>query len=403
MTCQEDPLLVLDGVSKKYTKSLSRSLAYGFRDALRRIVRVEPSRKLRHGEFWALRDIGISLRRGERLGLLGRNGAGKSTLMRIIAGLSLPDQGSVVRRGHIEQMIELTAGFHASLTGRENVRIRCRLMGLSAKETQKAIDWAIEFSELEEFIDSPVGFYSSGMKARLGYAVATMRRPDILLIDEVLAVGDLGFRLKCYEHIAHQLKNTAVILVSHSPHLIKRFCNAGAVLERGKFSFIGDTQTAIDVYLKHSQGERAPNSGLNPEKLKLALFDPEGELTADRPVAAGAKLTARADVDGLPPGTRIVISLCDDAMRHLCEWHSQRAEFATTGDGAVWCELGQLNVNPGYYHLNAYAIGTDGVTLLAYTAWKRVFFGGEMLGLAPLQSAGSWYSETDARKVAVEG
>jgi lipopolysaccharide transport system ATP-binding protein len=226
------------GVSKKFSRSLKQSMWYGFKDMGSALFGINGNRSnLREGEFWAVKDVSFTLRRGECLGLIGHNGAGKSTLLKMLNGLIRPDEGSITMRGKIGALIELGAGFNPLLTGRENVFINGQLLGFSRKEVEKKLDAILDFAEIGEFIDSPVQNYSSGMKVRLGFAVAAQMEPDVLIIDEVLAVGDIGFRVKCMNRISELLRNCAVIFVSHSMPQVGKICTNAMVMQKGQNIF----------------------------------------------------------------------------------------------------------------------------------------------------------------------
>ena len=206
------------------------------------------SPSLRDGEFWANKDISFELRRGECIGLIGHNGAGKSTLLKMLNGLIKPDSGTIEMRGRVGALIALGAGFNPILTGRENIYVNGSILGLTKREITEKIDDIIEFAEIGEFIDSPVQSYSSGMTVRLGFAVATALDPDILILDEVLAVGDVGFRTKCYNRVYEVCKNAAVIFVSHSMPHINRLCDRVMLLNGGSLEYDGDSAVAINKY-----------------------------------------------------------------------------------------------------------------------------------------------------------
>src|SRR5690606_278607 len=208
----DEVLVRVENVSKKFCRDLKRSLWYGVKDILTEIYgsRKEQDHLRRH-EFWAVNDVSFELRRGECLGLIGHNGAGKSTLLKILNGLIKPDRGRVVIKGRVGALIELGAGFNPILTGRENVYVNGSILGLSKSEIARKLEAIVEFSEIGEFIDTPVQYYSSGMRIRLGFAIAAQLEPDVLLVDEVLAVGDIGFVLKCFNKMDALLKNTGII------------------------------------------------------------------------------------------------------------------------------------------------------------------------------------------------
>ena len=199
-------------MSKKFCKDLKTSLWYGVKDLVSGITGSQANRPLRDKEFWAVKDISFELRRGECLGLIGHNGAGKSTLLKILNGLINPDEGSVTMRGRVGALIELGAGFNPILTGRENIYNNGAVLGFTRKEIDAKVEEIIDFSEIREFIDMPVQNYSSGMKVRLGFSVAVQMEPDVLIIDEVLAVGDANFIVKSYNRINELIKTCAVFL-----------------------------------------------------------------------------------------------------------------------------------------------------------------------------------------------
>ncbi len=245
----KEVLVKVEGLSKKFCKDLKTSLWYGVKDLVRGVSGSREERTLRPKEFWAVKDINFELRRGECLGLIGHNGAGKSTLLKILNGLINPDAGKVTIKGRVGALIELGAGFNPILSGRENIYNNGAILGFSRQEIDSKLEAIIAFAELEDFIDMPVQNYSSGMKVRLGFAVAAQMEPDVLIIDEVLAVGDLGFVLKCFKTIDTILPRTAIIFVSHSMPMVSRICSQIILMKHGCAQFQGeDVGKAIDLY-----------------------------------------------------------------------------------------------------------------------------------------------------------
>lgn len=243
-------VLSVNGVSKKFCRDLKRSLFYGVKDIASEVLGLrEKSENLRSKEFWALQDVSFQLRRGESIGLVGKNGSGKSTLLRIIAGLIKPDTGLVEINGRVAPLIALGAGFNPILTGRENIYANMSILGLSKKEIDERFDAVVEFAEVGDAIDSPVQTYSSGMAARLGFACAIHTEPEILLIDEVLAVGDSRFKGKCFRKL-HELRqnNTSFILVSHESHTVLTVCESAVYLNKGKKLGFGNAPSVIKQY-----------------------------------------------------------------------------------------------------------------------------------------------------------
>ena len=205
--------------------------------------------KIRFNEFWALKNINFELNKGDRLGILGLNGAGKSTLLKIIAGVYKPTTGKVTRHGHIAPMIELGAGFDPNYTGRENIFLYGSVLGFSREFLESKYEEILEFSELGDFIDVPIKNYSSGMRARLGFSIATVVEPEILILDEVLSVGDAKFRKKCEKKMQGMFDHgVTVLFVSHSLAQVKRLCNKAILLEHGELIAQGGIDEVAEIY-----------------------------------------------------------------------------------------------------------------------------------------------------------
>lgn len=245
-----DTLIKVEGVSKKFCRDLKRSLWYGMQDMGNELLgrRHGGNGELRKDEFWAVKSVSFELKRGECMGLIGHNGAGKTTLLRMLNGLVKPDQGRIEMRGRVGALIALGAGFNPILTGRENIFVNASVLGLGKSEIDAKITEIVDFAEIGEFIDMPVQSYSSGMVVRLGFAVASTLKPDILLLDEVLAVGDANFRSKCWRRIGELLQETAVILVSHESYAISRLCDRAILLDRGTVKCDAPVNDALSVY-----------------------------------------------------------------------------------------------------------------------------------------------------------
>ena len=201
--------------------------------------------------FWALRDLNFSVQRGESVGIIGANGSGKSTILKLIAGVMYPDVGKVHIQGKIAPLIELGAGFHPELSGRENIYLNGAILGLSRKEVDERFDDIVKFAELEEFVDTPVKHYSSGMYMRLAFAIAVHTEPDILLIDEILAVGDQKFQSKCMRKMKEFQKNgVTIVFVSHNMRSIENFCGRAIYIKDGKIEAFGGVKMVVDLFIK---------------------------------------------------------------------------------------------------------------------------------------------------------
>ncbi|MBX3748142.1 MAG: ABC transporter ATP-binding protein [Verrucomicrobiae bacterium] len=307
-------------VSKKYCRGLRRSLWYGLRDIASEALGTLGSHdRLRPDEFWAVNDVSFELQRGECLGLIGHNGAGKTTLLKMLNGLLKPDRGQLALRGQVGALIALGAGFNPILSGRENIYVNGAILGRSRTEIEARLDDIIDYADLREFIDAPVRSYSSGMHVRLGFAVAVAFRPDILLLDEVLAVGDVGFQARCFNTLsAFRAAGTAFILVSHNMHQIQRYCDRVLHLSHGRVGCLGPTSLAIDAYHRE-MAARAPAPGDGNDfstpngsgrvRLTSAHFLNSHGQPVER-LRSGQPLTLRLDFDcPSPPVTGAVLDV----------------------------------------------------------------------------------------------
>lgn len=240
----------VSSVSKKYCKSLKRSMYYGITDILRNSVGLQSnSAILRNQEFWAVENVSFVVKRGEAIGVIGPNGAGKTTLLKMLNGIFWPDQGRITMHGRVGGLIEVGAGFHPLLTGRENIFVNAAILGMSKSETESKFNSIVKFADIGDFLDTPVKHYSSGMFVRLGFSVAVHCEPDILLIDEILAVGDEGFQQKCLNKMGELKKNgTTMLLVSHNMHAISTFAQKLICFNKGSAKFFDNVAEGIREY-----------------------------------------------------------------------------------------------------------------------------------------------------------
>ncbi|MBF0484458.1 MAG: ABC transporter ATP-binding protein [Candidatus Omnitrophica bacterium] len=261
-----DLLIQCENAGKKFAKSLNRSMLYGFTDIVRGSFGMFPdSDRLRKDEFWAVQDVSFSINRGETLGLIGPNGSGKTTLLKMLNGIFLPDRGRITVNGKVGALIQVGAGFHPMLSGRENIYINGAILGMSKKEIDRKFDAIVNFADIGDFLDAPVRHYSSGMYVRLGFAIAVHCEPDVLLVDEILAVGDRDFSIKCYQKM-HQIRQSgvAIILVSHSEYVIREYTEQCLYLDAGKSKFLGNSDEGISSYIKDVVSKKNP--AINSEK-----------------------------------------------------------------------------------------------------------------------------------------
>lgn len=243
-TSTGEAAISVEAVSKRFRLELNRPAS--LKEAILRFGR----REVR--DFWVLRDISLQVRAGSFFGLIGHNGSGKSTLLRLIAGIHRPTSGEIRTSGRLSALLELGSGFHPDLTGRENVFLNGAMLGLSRRQMSAAMDEIVDFSGIGDQIDAPVKIYSSGMYVRLGFAVAVKVDPQILLVDEVIAVGDEQFQQKCLHHMERlRAAGTTVLVVSHDSALVRRLCDSAAWLDHGRLLLKGDPDTVVGAYLEH--------------------------------------------------------------------------------------------------------------------------------------------------------
>ena len=240
-----NPAIEVDNVSMKF--NLSKEKVDSLKDYVIKMLKKE----IHYNEFWALKNISFTVEKGDRVGILGLNGAGKSTLLKVISGVFKPTEGTVNKSGKIVPLLELGAGFDPQYTGTENIFLYGAMLGYSKKFIQEKYDEIVKFSELEKFMDVPVKNYSSGMKSRLGFSIATVVEPKILILDEVLSVGDAKFRKKSENKIMSMFDSgVTVLFVSHSLDQVKRLCNKAMILEKGKLIAYGDIDPISEQYSK---------------------------------------------------------------------------------------------------------------------------------------------------------
>jgi ABC-type polysaccharide/polyol phosphate transport system ATPase subunit len=281
----EDTVIALQNVGVRYRipkENISGVKEFAIRWLQRRIA---------FEEFWALKDASLEVKRGEAFGIIGRNGSGKSTMLKVIARVLYPSQGRLMLKGRVAPLLELGAGFHPELTGRENIYLNSALLGRTRKEVALLLPEIIDFAEVGKFIDSPLRTYSTGMVARLGFAVATSERPQILLVDEVLSVGDAPFQKKCIDRMyAYQELGTTIVIVSHSMATIESFCQRAVWLNGGQVQALGEVSEVIEQYGEMFSKERKQRASENTSVQ-------DGPSTLDEPDAYTNRSRAYTDLD----------------------------------------------------------------------------------------------------------
>jgi lipopolysaccharide transport system ATP-binding protein len=317
--------------------------------------------------LWALRDVSFELGEAQSLALIGPNGAGKTTVLKLLANITWPTSGRIETSGRLSALIELGAGFHPDLTGRENIYLNGTILGLKRHEIERRFDEIVAFSELERFLDTPLKRYSSGMAVRLGFSVAACVEPDILLVDEVLAVGDASFRQKCIRRIQDLIEgNTSLIFVSHNLWLVQAVCRSALYIERGQIRHRGPTSEVVDVYDQalHEQRARSfeasraaeTDLGADIEITRVQVLGPDrqenGEFRHDMPAEVQARYVAYRDIGEVNVVVRILRS---DGLT-CCMMRTKQDGFGVSvgrGAGIVSVHLDPLQLRGGTYYAQA--------------------------------------------------
>ena len=355
-----DPIVVVDRVSKRFR--LHQNRPQSLKESVTTMERV------RTEEFWALRDVSLNVDRGSTFGLIGGNGSGKSSLLRLMAGIYRPTEGSVDVHGRTSPLLELGTGFHPALTGRENILLNAAMLGLSKKQMVSRIGQIIEFSGLKEFIDTPVKFYSSGMYVRLGFAVAVHVDPEILLIDEVVAVGDEEFQLRCFSHLETlRSQGVTTVLVSHDLGMMRDTCDRLVWLDQGRQAATGDPSTVVKAYLDSVDSEASPAATRQSSvgKLQPSLISVQEVEFCDK---TGKRRAVCETGDSLLIRISYRASEAIEAPVFALEFYKDgnlliaapRAHIhgITAGEGSVTFALERTPFRTGTYHVNAAVYNT---------------------------------------------
>lgn len=333
-----------------------------------RVVHLGRLGKTHRRDFVAVDDVSLSIQAGTTVGLLGANGSGKSTLLKLIGGILSPSSGLVETRGRMAALLELGAGFHPDLSGRENVYLNASILGMTREEIDREFDNIVEFSGIGDFIDTAVKFYSSGMYVRLAFAVAIHTDPDVLLVDEVLAVGDETFQRKCMDRIAEfRAQGRTIILVTHSAQQVAELCDRGIVLKDGAVVFDGETRAAIgalrDVLEGRRVGEAPPEQTVHPIQVKrVELLGDDDEPT--KTIDEGDGLTIRVHVDSMKPIERWELGFSiDTPLGHMVlasntEMLAHRLD-PISGPVSVDLRIDAMHLGAGQYYVNANAAGVS--------------------------------------------
>jgi len=382
-------LVKVDQVSKKYKLGNTRtSILRLISASLKNLTDSGNQNFHNNRELWALRDISFELSQGQSLGLVGKNGAGKSTLLKLLAKITQPTSGNIEMQGRLSALIELGSGFHPDLSGRENIYLNGTILGLSRSEISRRFDEIVDFSELERFIDTPVKRYSSGMTVRLGFAVASCIDPDVLLVDEVLAVGDASFRQKCMRRIQTLIQNgTSIIFVSHNLYMVQAVCPTSLYIKDGEVKYAGKTTEAIDLYEHDLHEEQANKFELDKQDkheeitelqlIKVEVVDPAcekvtNEFRSDQAVEARLHYKAYQLSEDINAVVRLVrtdgLTCCmvrtstDDIRFHL-----------QPGEGVISVIFDPLQLSGGSFYVDARITNASDSIVLA-NAWSDWFY-----------------------------
>jgi lipopolysaccharide transport system ATP-binding protein len=357
-----DNVLEVQDLCKKFR----RGEIYGsLRDLLpavtHRLFRGGSGQELDRRDFWALKDVSFSVRRGEAFGIIGANGAGKSTILKLLTGIMRPTKGSIRVAGRVSALIEVSAGFHQDLTGRENIYLNGAILGMTRDEIRRRFDSIVDFSGLGGFIDTPVKRYSSGMFARLGFSVAAHVDPDVLLVDEVLSVGDYLFQRKCVDRMNEVISSGATVLfVSHNLRAVANLCHRSLLLERGNVQMVGPTAEVIRTYYQRGQQQRANGAGNGDSGVSITHVTVHDGVEARVELESGGKFYITVEAHAWAPhdDMSVVIAIVDDHQYPLFDTCTQRL-----GAGPIALGSGQtlkctfeldLSLADGTFHVNAF-------------------------------------------------
>lgn len=349
--------LTMKEISKKYRIRREEDAANG--SLLRKLW----SKRKRKEDFWALKDISFNARRGEALGIIGHNGAGKSTILKLLSRITTPSSGEIMINGRLSALIEVGSGFHPELTGRENIYLNGSILGMLRREITEKLESIVDFAELRQFIDTPVKRYSSGMYVRLGFSIAAHLDPDILLLDEVLAVGDAAFQQKCIERIMElKKKGTTIVFISHDLRAVQKLCDRVILLKNGKIEVDGEPRETIALYQRSSQllpaqgktGTREPSREAIVRS--LSFYDQNGNECLS--FETGKPMKAILKYEVFKPLIDVIFE-----VQFYSQEGSLRSFFSSEtlggrldvqpGEGAIVFDCSSVGLGPGVYFIDA--------------------------------------------------
>lgn len=392
-----DTVIKVENVSKKYCKSLKKSMIYGVKDIAKNSIGLSArSERLRKSEFWAVDDVSFEVKRGETLGIIGPNGAGKTTLLKMLNGIFWPDKGKITVKGKAGALIALGAGFHPLLAGRENIYINGAILGMNKKEIDKKIDSIVDFADIGDFIDTPVKNYSSGMYVRLGFAIAIHCEPDILLIDEILAVGDLPFRVKCFNRMEELSKNCAIVIVSHNMSALARIATKCIVLNRGNSCFQGSSEKAIQYYCSLFEEEMKTKhlAGSKEAKVDDVKLSKNSRETDTFEYGNSMTISFNVEVSSRYKTFLVSLSFINQRMEIVAQCDSRQNNVILNNDGntkTIYITIPELLLTLGKYSINITVFDETHQKYLYWSHNAKMFkVTGEFIGNASIHLLSTW-------------
>lgn len=348
--------------SERYT-TLRDVLTHNARNLARKTRDMFQSRPIVQGdeveEFWALKDVSFDIKKGDRVGIIGRNGAGKSTLLKILSRITEPTKGHVQINGRVASLLEVGTGFHPELTGLENIYLNGAILGMSRREMNSKLNQIVDFSEVGNFLDTPVKRYSSGMYLRLAFAIAAHLDPEILILDEVLTVGDAEFQKKCLRKIDSETKKgTTILLVSHNMSAIKDMCDIGIVLNKGKLIYNGDISEAINNYHLITTNAIKRNVAQKPDAILEVIF-PKGLNYVSVALGETASVFLRLRLTSMFENYHVAINIRNrwgELIAHLINEDNEFRLVSTDEkhEAVLTVKMRHINISPGDYQLDVW-------------------------------------------------
>ncbi|QEG21513.1 ABC transporter ATP-binding protein [Mariniblastus fucicola] len=369
-------ILDVNDVSKVFCRNLKRAMRYGLHDLGKELIGRGADRaegKLRPGEFYSVRNASFKIEPGECVALIGPNGAGKSTMLKMINGLIKPDKGEIKIRGKIGALIELGTGFNPILSGRENIYINAAVLGMTKRDVDEVFDEIVDFAELHHVIDAPVKTYSSGMRIRLGFSVAANLRPQLLLIDEVLAVGDVGFRMKCFKHLRTLVASgVSIILVTHAVGMLQRVATRAVVFNRGRIVHDGDLDAGCAVYeeilgaSERVRTERLQKESRDAEIAEVTVLDSKGNENTEFQTGDSLAVRIRLKSKKLIKNARVIVALNSPSVGVVASMSTAYQEVRFDVDPqlhpdgrVITLAFKDLQLLLGAYHFNISLFGPE--------------------------------------------